>query len=102
MDRTISDKKVFFSKVLRFAGIGESLVDEKINDLLENQSNPTIAPLVDNGEVTLRLTAKATDKEEALSIIKPVSDVIISRLNDYYFGSGDANLENVVVNMLKT
>lgn len=94
-------KKIFFSKILRFAGIGESAVEEKLFDLLENQTNPTIAPLVDGGEVTIRLTAEAIDEKTAQRIINPLEIDIINRLDKYYFGSGDTQLEEVVINMLK-
>ena len=50
------------SKVLRFYGIGEAELETVIEDLLDNQTNPTIAPLAADGEVTLRITAKGSNQ----------------------------------------
>ena len=47
-----SDEKIV-SKVLKIYGIGESVMEEKIQDILANQSNPTIAPLAGDSELTL-------------------------------------------------
>ena len=47
-----SDNYSFFSNTLKFAGIGESSVAEKINDLL-NLKNPTVAPYANLGEVKI-------------------------------------------------
>ena len=64
-----SDGSIFFSKTLKFAGIGESSIAEEIEDLL-NLKNPTVAPYANLGEVKLRITAKSKSKDDA---IKPVS-----------------------------
>ena len=57
-----SDSYSFYSNTLKFSGIGESSVAEKINDLLYLK-NPTVAPYANLGEVKLRITARA--KSEA-------------------------------------
>ena len=53
-----SDSSSFFSNTLKFTGIGESSIAEKINDLL-TLKNPTVAPYANLGEVKLRITARA-------------------------------------------
>ncbi|RFM20950.1 CinA family nicotinamide mononucleotide deamidase-related protein [Clostridium botulinum] len=60
------------SKVLRITGIGESDVADLISDILESQTNPTVAPYAKQGETTLRITAKANSEEKALSLIVPI------------------------------
>lgn len=60
------------SKVLRITGIGESDVADLISDILENQTNPTVAPYAKQGETTLRITAKANSEEKALNLIVPI------------------------------
>ena len=47
------------SHVLRFYGIGEAELEVRVQDILDKQTNPTVAPLASDGEVTLRITAKA-------------------------------------------
>ena len=38
------------SSVLRFFGIGESQLEVNIEDLIDAQTNPTIAPLANDGK----------------------------------------------------
>ena len=89
------------SKVLRIYGMGESMVEEKIKDLLEKQQNPTIAPLASSGEVTLRLTVKCKRDEDPWPLIKPLEDEIRKRLGDVIYGVDEDTLESVVVDLLK-
>jgi nicotinamide-nucleotide amidase len=91
---------VLVSRVLKMAGIGESAMAEKIQDLLAGQTNPTIAPLAKRGEVWLRLTAKAPSEEAALALIRPVEEAIRSRLAGYIFGTDGEQLEEVVGRIL--
>ena len=46
------------SMYLRVFGIGESSVEDAIMDLIDGQTNPTIASYARDGEVTIRVTAK--------------------------------------------
>lgn len=93
--------EVLVSKVLRIFGIGEGYMAEKIEDLIDNQSNPTIAPYAKDKDVTLRITAKAKDKNTASKIIEPVEKEIRERLGDKIYGEGeDTTLEEVVAKKL--
>ena len=49
--------EVIFSELLRFAGIGESKLETLLIDLIDEQTNPTIAPLAGTHEVYVRSTA---------------------------------------------
>lgn len=55
-------KSIIYSRMLRFIGIGESQLEHELQLLISNQTNPTIAPLATEGEVGLRLSAKASQK----------------------------------------
>ena len=74
-----SDNYSFFSNTLKFAGIGESSVAEKINDLL-NLKNPTVAPYANLGEVKLRITARAKNDLCLLYTSPSPRDSIASRM----------------------
>lgn len=80
------------SRVLRFFGIGESTLENEIEDLIDGQQNPTIAPLAAEGEVTLRLTAKHTDRETAISLIDKTEQEILSRVGQYFYGYDSTSL----------
>lgn len=88
------------SRVLRCAGIGESALAERVDDLFAGSANPTIAFLASSGEVKVRITAKAATAETAERLIEPVAEEIRRRLGDVVFTSDDETLEAAVVRLL--
>lgn len=91
---------ILVSKMVKILGIGESSVAEEIKDLIENQTNPTIAPYAKEVGVALRLTAKAKNEEEALELIKPVEEEIKKRLGNSVYATEDISIEEVVAKLL--
>lgn len=98
--RLLPSEGVVHSRVLRFFGIGESQLETDIMDLIHSQDNPTIAPLAKEGEVTLRLTAKAASVAEAEALIERPEREIRRRVGQYLYGTGDVTLAEVVVKRL--
>jgi len=94
-----SDNYSFYSNTLKFAGIGESSVAEKINDLL-NLKNPTVAPYANLGEVKLRITARAKNNLEAKNIIKPVKEKLKKEFSKFIFGEDNDTLPGVLIKEL--
>ncbi|MCR4434429.1 MAG: competence/damage-inducible protein A [Clostridiales bacterium] len=88
------------SRYLRVFGIGESALEDMLLDLIEKQSNPTIAPYAKDGEVTLRITAKCEKNADAHSLLMPVVEEISRRIGNALYSIEDKNLEEVVGNML--
>ncbi len=88
------------SEVLRVFGIGESMAEHKLQDLIDNGKNPTIAPYAKEGEVTFRITAKAKSEEEAKKLIKPLKEEVLRRLGDAVYNTGDITLQDTVAKML--
>ena len=86
--------ETILSRMVKVCGIGESEVETKMLDLIDKQTNPTIATYAKTGEVHLRVTARASDKEAAKKMIKPVIKEIKNRFGDavlrykrrYHFG----------------
>ncbi len=94
-----SDKIV--SRVLRFFGIGEAQLETEIEDLIDSQSNPTIAPLAADGEVTLRLTAKHSDETAAVSMLDQIEKSIRARVGEFLYGYDHTSLAEELVKALK-
>lgn len=88
------------SRVLKIYGMGESIMEEKVKDLLINQSNPTIAPLAGASEITLRITAKTLQGEDPFKLIKPLESQIRKRLGDVVYGVDGDTLESVDIKLL--
>lgn len=89
------------SKVLRFFGIGESQLETEIDDLIDAQENPTIAPLASEGEVTLRITAKHQSAETAMKMIEETEKKILARAGEYLYGYDDTSLMEELSKLLK-
>lgn len=92
---------VLQSKILRISGLGESVVAERLKDVLEKQHNPTIAPLARGGlEVHLRLTARAASPAEAARLLEEKAEEIRCILGDYIYGEDAEGLEYSVARLL--
>lgn len=97
----VPEANVVYSKVMRFCGIGESALEKELEDLIDAQENPTIAPLAKQGEVTIRLTSFAKNKEEAEQSMQDTIKEITSRVGEYLYGWDDDTLESVACSLLK-
>ncbi|MEI4788857.1 competence/damage-inducible protein A [Bacillus sp. FJAT-53060] len=85
-------KEKIVSVVLRFFGIGESQLETDLEDIIDAQTNPTIAPLAADGEVSLRLTAKHEVEQETERLLKETEAQILERVGEYFYGYGDTSL----------
>ena len=98
-----------YSRVLRFFGIGESQLVTILADLIDNQTDPTLAPYAKTGEVTLRLSTKASSQEEANQVLDILENQILNRqtfegfsLRKLCYGYGEeTSLAGIVVEELK-
>ena len=92
-------KNIIYSQMMRFRGIGESVLAEKVAHLFDSD-NPTVAPYASKGEVRLRIAARASDRTEAEALIKPVATEIKNIAGLDYFGSDEDTLASVVGKLL--
>lgn len=91
---------MIYSRTLRFWGIAESALAEKVSPFLDMQ-NPTVAPYAGNGEVRLRVSAKAPTESEALALIAPVEERLRAIGGQDLFGVDEDTLASVVGEQLK-
>jgi nicotinamide-nucleotide amidase len=88
------------SRQILVLGLGESHTHEKIADLVDAQTNPTIAYLAGKGQVRVRVTAKANSRAGALALIEPVEEVIRGRLGPAAVPGGHDSLASAVAALL--
>ncbi len=88
------------SRYIKTIGIGESALEEKVKVLL-NGINPTAALYAKGGEVTIRITSHARDKERAETMLDSIYRQFDSLIHDYIYGVDVENIETVLVNKLK-
>ena len=94
-------KEIIYSRSLRFWGIGESALAEKVAPYF-NLTNPTVATYAGKGEVRLRISAKATDSTTAEALITPIEKQLIEIAGLDYYGANDDTLASVVGNLLRS
>ncbi|TXK81915.1 competence/damage-inducible protein A [Paenibacillus sp. N3.4] len=96
----MTDEVPLYSKMLKFAGIGESNLEHTLLDLIQTQTDPTIAPYAKEGEVTIRLTTRANTPIEGEQKIQTTEQEIRSRVGEYLYAENDVPIEVVVLQML--
>lgn len=89
------------SREIVVVGIGESHTHDLIADIVEAQTNPTIAFLAGGGQVRLRITAKAPDEATALGLIRPVESALRERLGDDAVAGDAPNLAEAFGEILR-
>ncbi|MEN8114067.1 MAG: competence/damage-inducible protein A, partial [Actinomycetota bacterium] len=92
---------VVASRLLRTWGEPESAIGERLGDLYDASTNPTIAFLASGGEIKIRITAKAETQNEAEALIAPVEAEVRERLGKRIFGADADTVEVVILRMLE-
>ena len=94
--------EVIYSKTVKVCGVGESKAEMQIKDLIDQQSNPTIATYAKIGEVHLRVTARAESREKAKQLVKPMVKELKRRFGDSVYTTKEkVTLEQSVADLLK-
>ncbi|MBM3450198.1 MAG: competence/damage-inducible protein A [Armatimonadetes bacterium] len=86
--------EVIRSRVVRTIGVGEGALEDQIKDLLKT-SNPTIAPLVHQGEVHLRVTGRGKPGEVD-RLLDAGERLLRDRLGDVVYGLDTTTLEGAI------
>lgn len=89
------------SRYVHIFGMGESQVESLLHDLMEQSSNPTVAPYAKEGEVMLRITAAASSQAEAETMIEPVAAQIRTVLGPLIYTEEYDSLEQTCLNLLR-
>ncbi len=99
LKENVYNEGIFKSRTLNFSGVSESLLSEKVKDLLTNK-NPTVAPYASSSLVKLRITAKAKDNSSAQDLLDPIEKEIMKRVGNYFFGYNEESLAKKIVSLL--
>ena len=91
---------VFVPKIFRLAGIGESDAENKIKDMIDAQTNPSIATYVKRFEVVVKVTAKAKNEKEGLKLIEPVKNELYKRYGIHLYAQDETTISEVVCKKL--
>lgn len=93
---------MIYSKTVKVCGLGESYVEDQLKDLIDAQTNPTIAPYAKTGEVHLRVSARASSQEAGEALVLPVCEKIRDRFKEHvYTMEEQETLEDSIVKILQ-
>ncbi|KRM92426.1 competence/damage-inducible protein A [Fructilactobacillus florum] len=90
-------QRLIKSKVMRFFGIGEPALEDRLQVLIQAQTNPTLAAYAKQNEVTLRLTATGSDPDQVDAMLQTLSQQVLDLAGSYFYGFGDQNSLPAVV-----
>ncbi|MBI2996001.1 MAG: competence/damage-inducible protein A [Candidatus Melainabacteria bacterium] len=99
--KKLTGKNVIYSRTLKFTGIGESALADKIKSYF-NLQNPTVAPYASIGEVKIRITSKEKSLKKAKKLVQKVTNKILKKTKKYFFGKDNDTLESLVAKKLTT
>lgn len=89
------------SHTMHFFGIGESMLESILHELMEESTNPTVAPYAKTGEVQLRVTARVKQGEDAEALLQPVMEQIKEKVGEFLYGIDVGDLQTAAVWALK-
>lgn len=89
------------SHTMHFFGIGESMLESILHELMEESTNPTVAPYAKTGEVQLRVTARVKQGEDAEVLLQPVMEQIKEKVGEFLYGIDVGDLQTAAVWALK-
>ena len=90
-----------YYRMLRCFGIGESKLETELLDLIDGQTDPTLATYAKDGECCVRVASKRRTKEEARRAVDEMTEKVKARVGTYIYSYDDENLADVVVRKLK-
>lgn len=91
---------VIVSHNYKIFGMGESEMENILRDMMNEYTNPTIAPYAKACECLVRITAKADTTEEAEALIAPAADIVRQKLGDVIYGIDQEGLDECVLRLL--
>lgn len=89
------------SHTMHFFGIGESMLESILHELMEESTNLTVAPYAKTGEVQLRVTARVKQGEDAEALLQPVMEQIKEKVGEFLYGIDVGDLQTAAVWALK-
>jgi nicotinamide-nucleotide amidase len=100
--RSVGGGAAILSRTLHTFGVGESLVGERLGDLMRRGRNPSVGTTVAGGIVSVRINAFADSPEEANCQLDETSKACRAALGDLVYGEDDQTLASVVADLLKS
>lgn len=93
-------EEVICYRMIRAFGIGESRLETDLIDLIDNQTDPTLATYAKEGECSLRIASKRKTREEAMRAVDEMLEKVKEKVGEYIYSCDDEELVQVVCKKL--
>lgn len=100
LSQAAEGEHILQSRNLNFYGLPEASVAEHLNDIIQNQTNPTVAPYAKNGIIEVRLTASAETKAESEKLLNEKEKEVLTLIGEHFFSYGKTRLQDVIFEKL--
>ncbi|MCL1808489.1 MAG: competence/damage-inducible protein A [Clostridiales bacterium] len=94
-----SDGKIRY-RMIRTFGIGESSLETAVLDLIDGQTDPTLATYAKDGECALRVASKRATAEEASQAVDDMVELVKERVGGYVYSCDNEDLCEAVARKL--
>ena len=91
---------VLYYKTLRVMELGESMLETQVMDLIEAQTDPTLATYASNYESTLRIASKRKTRAEAEQAVEQMVALVRERIGPYIYSEEDESISSIVFRYL--
>lgn len=98
--RKIGGEEKLESRNLNFYGLPEAKISEELDDLIEAQSNPTIAIYAKKGIIDIRLTVSGSDDERNQELLNQTEEKIMNRIGSYFVSYNQKRIKDIIVEEL--
>lgn len=82
LEQRFGKQGIIYSERYAVYGYREMQLETLLQDIIQNQQNPTIALLIKSGYIEIRLTAKGESKANCQEILGPWRSILLERLED--------------------
>ena len=82
LEQRFGQQGIIYSERYAVYGYREMQLETLLQDLIQNQQNPTIALLIKPGYIEIRLTAKGESKADCQEKLGPWRSILLDRLED--------------------
>ncbi len=89
-------ESVIFYKTYRMFGIGESALETSLLELIDGQTDPTLATYAKEGECSLRIASKRRTLEEAQAAVEEMAVKVMALVGQYVYSRDGEDLYQVV------
>lgn len=93
-------EEVIYYRMVRAFGIGESRLETELLELIDGQSDPTLATYAKEGECALRIASKRRTLAEAQKAVDDMLEKVKALVGEYIYSCDDEELVQVVARKL--